>query len=788
MSLTFDFGQGSFKNWLIAETAFTVQNIPKIESIFAQGNGRFGIRAATEETYVEERRGMFVSGTFNRPQGEHEVPELPNAADLTGLAIYVNNCRFSLDTGRVIAYRRWLNLKEGELHRKIEWRSPEGDVIRLRIRRFVSLHDHHLFASQITIEPLRNGINITIRSGINGRVTNSGVQHFVGGEMRFFDRKIGLLHQATSESEIEFAHTVATNFFLNEQEVFPERELHIGRRDLSIIYRLDLPANQLLTIEKQANVFTSRDKDLGEPASIVDLKQIAKAHMETGSKRRYAVHFAAHRTAWHKFWQRHDIQIDSTNPFDQLAVRFALYHLRIMSPVHDDRMGIGAKGLTGEDYKGHSFWDTEIYILPFWMLTHPPIARSLLTYRYHLLPGAQAKARKHGYQGAMFPWESAWITDGEVTPEWGNVDHHTGEREKIWTGFLQQHISADIAYAVWQYFLATGDQDFMDAYGYEIIFSTADFWQSRLERQASKQQFHINNVIGPDEYKEHVHNNAFTNTMAGWNMQLALNLFSKLAQENPRLLAQLSKKQDLATICRSIRQKLPYFYVPGPNQQGLIPQDDTYLSLPELPDLQKFKNADSVLTIFKTYSMPELSQYQVSKQADLILLFLLFPSRYIPDLQQKNFDYYESRTLHDSSLSYAMHSLLAVRLGHQRLAYELWQKASQVDLSQNMGTSKGGIHAAAMGGIWQVVVAGFGGLQIQGDSLAISPDLPHAWQRLAYEFTYQGHHFKAIIDRGKLHVECLEMADGPQQITINGQSVELSIGPLPLLHDNQQAT
>ena len=489
MNLNFDAGSGQLQNWLVAETRFHVDHLPKIESIFAQGNGRFGFRAATEESYPEECRNLFVAGTFNCPQGEHEVPELPNVADIIDLPLFINGVRFSLDKGEIVEYERSLNLQNGELSRTIVWKSPTGDVVRLLFRRFVSLDDLQLYAAQVQIEPLSGDVVVTIQGGVNGRITNSGVQHFVAGEMRFFDKRIGLLHQTTSQSGIEFVQSFAINHYLHGERVQPASEMKIGRRDMQLTSQIQVPQNSSLTIEKFANIFTSRDKGQSEAVNVQSLKDQSKEHVANAAEQRYADLFAKHQAVWADFWQQQDVNIESNNPFDQLAIRFALYHLKIMTPGHDDRTGIGAKGYTGEGYKGHSFWDTEIYMLPVWIYTQPDIARSLLTYRFGLLPAARKKAHDNGYIGAMYPWETAWVTDGEVTPEWGNVDHISGKREKIWTGFIQQHISADIAYAVWQYFEITGDHDFMERCGYQIILETADFWQSRLEWDEDNQHY-----------------------------------------------------------------------------------------------------------------------------------------------------------------------------------------------------------------------------------------------------------------------------------------------------------
>ena len=239
-------------------------------------------------------------------------------------------------------------------------------------------------------------------------------------------------------------------------------------------------------------------------------------------------------------------------------IRFAQYHMQLMTPAHDRRMNIGAKGLSGEGYKGHTFWDTEIFLLPYFIFTMPEVARSLEEYRYLSLPGAHAKAAQGGFKGAQFPWESAWLDDGEVTPEFLGTDILTGLPTKVWSGLIEIHITADVAFGVWQYYICTGDQEFMDRYGYEIILDCAKFWLSRLET-GEDGLLHMNDVVGPDEFKEHVNDNAFTNYMARWNIGKAIEDREYLKAEKPALYAALNEKLGLRMVGGKLRidPKLP---------------------------------------------------------------------------------------------------------------------------------------------------------------------------------------------------------------------------------------
>ncbi|REJ26465.1 MAG: family 65 glycosyl hydrolase [Caldibacillus debilis] len=753
--LAYNHGKGSLENWLITETEFSPDALGKCESIMYLGNGYMGLRSATEEPYLHEVRNLFVNGTFNRFGGD-EVTELPNLADVTRIDLRIDGERFSLEFGETKHYLRQLNLKTAELTRSFDWISPKGKTFRFRFRRFVSLDRLHLIGMKMEITSLDSPAEITFHSGINGRMTNSGTQHFHEGEKRIFDKRYLQLLQRTTESNIDVVINAAHRVTVNGEEI-RDPVMAIDRRMVGLTFRLQLSPGDKLVMEKLATVYTSRDKEFDKPDyQLAKLREVSLQDLKDCVKKGYDALFQSHCRAWEeKVWNKYNLNVDSEDGFDVLALRFALYHLTVMTPAHDERMGIGAKGLSGEGYKGHSFWDTEIFILPFFIFSNPEVARSLLNYRYLGLAGARKKARENGYEGAMYPWEAAWPEDGEVTPVWGAVDIVTGEQTKIWSGFIEQHISADIAFAVYQYYTVTGDREFMERYGYEMVFETAKFWASRLEWNEEKREYHINDVIGPDEYKEHVNNNAFTNYMAHFNIQLAITYYEKLEKENPRRLAELEERLALRKAYEKWKSVIGRIYLPQPREDLVIPQDDTYLSLKTI-DLTKYKQSKKVGTLFQDYNLEQVNKMQVSKQADvLILLYLLeqWEKKFSQDVLKANFRYYEPKTLHDSSLSLSTHAILANDIGEYELAYSLFRRAAEIDLGPFPHSSDHGIHAASIGGIWQAAVAGFAGLRLSGGKLRISPRLPKHWRRMEFSIYWKGQPVTVSIDHSALIVK-----------------------------------
>lgn len=758
--LDYSEGKGELENWLISETRFSPDELGKCEAIMYLGNGYMGLRSAMEEPYLQEKRNLFVSGTFNRSQ-ENEVTELPNLADVIRLDIRVDGERFSLEFGETSGYLRQLNLKTAELCRSFIWTSPQGKILRFHFRRFVSLENLHLIAMNMEVESLSDSVHFAFDSGINAQMTNSGSQHFLEDERRVFEKRFLQLIQKTSESDIDIIHNTTHQFKLNGQPVNLDPDMNMERRKVWLSYSTVLQKNDILTLEKLATVHTSRDKENEHDGyELEKLRKNSLNELKQHAAIGYDELFVLHQQAWkEKVWDLYGFELDSEKGFDELAIRFSLYHLTIMAPAHDDRMGIAAKALSGEGYKGHAFWDTEIFILPFFIFSNSSVARSLLLYRYHGLAGARQKAEVHGYAGAMYPWEMAWPTDGETTPEWGDIDIVTGNQSKIWSGLIEQHISADIAFAVYQYFQVTNDQAFMEDFGCEMVFETANFWASRFEWNEQKERYEITDVIGPDEYKEHVSNNAFTNYMAYFNLKLAIDYYRILSEINPRLLERLSKRLGLNQAVRQWQSKSGKLYLPDPRLEDLvIPQDDTYFGLKEI-DLAKYKNQTKVRTIYRDYNSEQINGIQVTKQADvLILLYLLDQSflhedeRFSMEVKRANFDFYEPRTLHDSSLSLATHAVLANDLGYTDLAYSLFRQCTEIDLGPKMDTSTEGIHAAAIGGIWKTAAFGFAGIRLAAEKLTINPKLPESWHRIKFTIIWQGQPLHLSITKDSLSV------------------------------------
>ncbi len=474
----------------------------------------------------------------------------------------------------------------------------------------------------------------------------------------------------------------------------------------------------------------------------------------------------AHEAAWTRRWHDSDIAVTG-DPDAQHALRFAICHLNSAANPGDERVSIGARALTGNDYRGHVFWDTEIFLLPFYILTWPEAARALLMYRFHTLDGARGKAARMGWRGALYAWESA-DTGAETTPE--QVIGPDNRVVDVLCGRQEQHISADVAYAVWQYWQATGDADFLCAAGAEIILETARFWASRAVLEADGRR-HIRGVIGPDEYHETIDDNAYTNVMAAWNIRRALDVAALLHERWPACWAGLASRLRLDDAeLRQWREAAAAIVTGFDPETGLYEQFAGYFGL-EKVDLADY--AGRTLPLDIVIGRERTARSQVVKQADVVALLALLPGEIPPAAEVANFRLYEPRCGHGSSLSPAMHGLVAARLGDVEMALRYFRQTAAIDLGDRDGATDGGVHIAAQGGIWMLTTLGFAGLALRDDGLSIDPRLPAGWRSLDVRVQWRGRQLGIRIDADRRRVEATLETGEPMTLVIGGKRHEI---------------
>ncbi|MEH1836366.1 MAG: beta-phosphoglucomutase [Nostoc sp.] len=743
-----------YTDWILIETQFDPEQLQSKETVFTIGNGYLGTRGSFEEGYPHGLPATFIHGVYD------DVPvvytELVNCPDWLPLVVIVNGDRFRLDQGEILRYDRQLDLRNGLLIRALRWRSPSGNTIDISFERFASLADPHVLALRCNITPVDFDGLIEVQASINGYPENQGFNHWEGLDQGKTDHGIWL-QRRTRNSRIELC--MAAKVTISGAEAFLQVSTAPGYPTLSTSYQVK--AQQTVTVEKIVTVFSSREIETPVPAAQEKLAQLAD----------YATLLKAHEQAWDEVWEQSDILIegDSTATF---AVRYNLFQLLIAAPRHDEKVSIPAKTLSGFGYRGHIFWDTEIFMQPLFLFTQPAIARNLLSYRWHTLNGARRKAAHYGYKGAMFAWESA-DTGDEVTPRWAIGSDFYGEDVRIWCRDREIHINADIPYAIWNYWQATGDDEWMQRCGAEIILDAAIFWGSRVEFNSEGERYEIQGVIGTDEYHEFVHNNAFTNRMAQWHLEKAIAVYDWLVDNFLERATELEQKLKLTqqerTHWQEIIDKILFLYDPSTE---LIEQIEGFFQLEDV-NLAEYEPRDRSMQAI--LGMDKTNKSQVLKQPDvLMLLYLMRESADFPYNEkalQTNWDYYAPRTdiTYGSSLGPAVQAILASDLGKSTEAYEQFMQALMVDLEDNRGNTSDGIHGANAGGIWQAVIFGFGGIQLTENGPVANPHLPPGWTRLKFKLHW----------RGKWHDFDLHRGQVAQDTISQLKSFQLSLSPNP---------
>ncbi|MGE5378883.1 MAG: glycoside hydrolase family 65 protein, partial [Bacteroidota bacterium] len=579
---------------------------------------------------------------------------------------------------------------------------------------------------RVTVTPGNYSGRVEIRAGLNGETDTLGFKHWewLGQGLRSAEAWIRC---QTRHTRIELAMAVSLSMRVAGRGSRVSGWNVHNHPTLVVSSKVKQGESAIAT--KWITQYTSRDVKNPVRMARNTLKRIARQEWEPV--------WEDHRRAWESEWEHSDVIIEGDEDA-QLAIRFNIFQLLIAAPRHDEHVNLGAKTLSGYGYRGHTFWDTEVFMLPFFIHVRPEIARLLLSYRWHLLEGAKAKAAGNNFAGAQYPWESAG-TGEEVTPTWVLDPWDKTKLIRIWTGDIEIHISADVAFGIWKYWKATGDIAFLLERGAEIILETARFWGSRAEWKEEKQRYDINDIIGPDEYHDHVDNNVYTNALARWNLQAALTLKAWLEADYPAEWKKINRKIHLKSAeLEHWQHVIDHLYLPFDPETRLVEQFEGYFQRRDvdLPALEPRTKSIQML-----FGIEGANETQVLKQPDVLMLIYLLPDLYDMETVRANYEYYTARTDHTfgSSLGPSIMAIMACRVGDPAAAYEHFMRAARADLFDVRDNAGDGIHGASAGGLWQAVVFGFAGLEQTEEGWRTNPHLPDKWKRLAF----------TIVDHGK---------------------------------------
>ena len=706
--------------WVLSHDGYSVLSESAVKSRLALGNGFLGMRAArsisrgpTWVTWLGYIRWAswprcYVAGLFDIPNTEPPVPALVPVADWSRVRILLDGEPLLAREGEVLLGSRKLDMRRGLLVSTWTHRTPAGVTIKGRELRLLSLADRAAGLQLVQLSLDRGGVDV--------RLEASFALAGLGMEPVRLEQDLGAWRTEGTRKAV--AMTGAAALRLGGDLLAPDRPF-----PLRWAWRWRSVAEQVVEFDRLIAVARSDAPD-------DDAAPLAGAALARSRAVGWRAVLTAHETAWDERWTASDILIEGDEE-SQRAVRFAVYHLTSAANPECDRVSIGARALTGDAYLGHVFWDTEIYLLPFYTAVWPAAAKALLMYRFHTLPGARAKAAHFGFKGALYAWESA-DTGMETTPE--RVVVSDGTVVEVLTGQMEHHISADVAYAVWQYWRATGDADFLLRAGAEILLDTARFWASRAVREADGKR-HIRHVIGPDEYHEDVDDNAFTNMMARWNIARALDTMELLRAHWPDEAAALRKKLTLSDEELADWQDAVSRIVTGHDSAtGIYEQFAGFHAL-EMIDLINY--AERTLPIDLVIGRERTQRSQIVKQADVVALIALLPEEFPGSMAEANFRHYEPRCAHGSSLSAGMHARVAASVGNSEMALRYLQETAATDLDLDPN-SAGGVRIAGLGALWQAVMLGFAGIDLMGDALGIHPRLPPQWRSMTFRVCWRG--------------------------------------------------
>ena len=710
-------------------------------NLYQIANGYMGYRGTLDEFGPEQGVGITLAGLFDQVGPAWREPvNAPNGA-FTRLAL--DGVGLSALGRRVRRHRQTLHFADARFEREtaFTWR---GKTLTVRSQRFLSAARPNLGLVRLTVTCDRRA-RITIRTGIDGNIWDLNGPHLPHLRMERRDDVL-LAHGRTHElhKQVVVAEAIAHGLAAETHEVQDGRNLRV------ITFQAE--AGRAYTLVKYFAVFTDNDR--------VD-RPLAQAAVEAVRQARalgYEQCLAHHDEKWAEKWERCDVQIDGDDEA-QHALRYSIFQLLMVAPLPGSANSIPARALSGQVYKGAVFWDTEMFMLPFFLHTFPEGAVELLRYRIRTLDGARRKAKTEvpGYRGAFYAWESQ-DTGDEACTYYNVGDPFTGRALRTYFRDKQVHISGDVAIAMWRYFKLTGDDSLLREGGAEVILECARFYFSYLYFKADKGCYEVLDVTGPDEYHERVNNNAFTNAVVKETFLIAGAVMAHLRKRHPGILRALVRKLRIGRELRAFAAAAKRLYVPEPAvDTNLIEQFDGYFQLQDSSVAEvrsRMVHPNEYLGAAQGLAVPT----QVIKQADVVMMLNLFRTRFPAAVKRANWEYYEPRTEHGSSLSACAYAMVAAEFGELENAYRYFLQTAKIDLEAKykmyVGTIfMGGSHPAANGGAWMTAVLGFGGVQADGERLVINPRLRAKWRRLRFMLVYRGDRFRIAIEADAVTIE-----------------------------------
>lgn len=736
--------------WKVVEEGFDAERNRVSESIFSLGNEYMGVRGYPEEGYSGDMLlGSYFNGLFEEsPVTAHykgiikSLRFMVNAVDWLHTRITLDGKTLDLAKSKFSGFRREVDFRTGVYTREFVWHSAGGKDLKLTFERLVSMKVSHLGAQRITLEPLNFSGTVSVRTGLDLAVLHEDQgRHYwqVQKQGEGAGKIAGLLGETANTGNRLFSafHVEATEMVDSK---LVKTESYIGRELV-----LALEQGKPTQIDKLVVNVAEKDHSKSTDDLWQQGMELAATYVHGG----YDTVAADQRSYWDQVWADSDIAIEG-DPENQQGIRFCIFQL--YQTYHGDNPGfnIGAKGLTGEAYRGLAFWDTESYCLPFYIFNNPKAARSLLEFRYKSLPEALKRAKELDCEGAFYP--IATIDGTESCDLWQHSN-------------LQLHVGTAVAYGLRHYARITGDTAFLYEKGAEMLIQISRFYATRGQWGSQTGLYGYYGVMGPDEFQLMVNNNCYINLMAKKLFEYTLEVLSAMQTEAAEAYRELEARLELTTEEQEDwRNKARHMKIPQDERTGVYEEHDGFFDLPHL-DIHSIPVTE--FPLYSHWSYDRLYRYDMIKQPDVLMFMFLYSSEFTAQEKQANYDYYEPRCIHESSLSPSIHSILAAEIGRSDEAYRFFEFATRLDLDNYNRNTREGLHTTSIAAAWMNIVYGFGGMRSDGDQLMLNPSIPERWNSYRFPVTYRGTKLLVEVDQERVSIQA---SGGTVEIMLYGES------------------
>jgi len=736
--------------WKITESKFDAAKQEEAESIFSIGNGSFGQRANFEEKYSgESLQGSYVGGVYYPDKTrvgwwKNGYPEyfakVLNSCNWIGIRVEIDGQELDLATAQIKSFYRELDMFTGTLTRKFKCIVGENKEIEVISRRFISMDNEEIAAIEYNITPINFSGNVKFTPYLDGNVTNSDSNYDEFFWMRDTERvgsKKGVISARTKKTNFLVATAMRFSFWENKSllEIHPNvlsAELYVENQ-----FEHFLKQGQKYTLKKYVSVASTINHSEFNTV-VAAINQVTEAY-----KIGFDALYDAHTAAWKAIWDNADIQIEGDKSAQQ-AIRFNIFHLYQTYTGNNAKLNIGPKGFTGEKYGGATYWDTEAYCIPFYLKTAPQeVSRQLLKYRYNQLDKAIENAEKLGFKNGAALYPMVTMNGEECHNEWEIT-------------FEEIHRNGAIAFAIYNYVRHTGDWEYVRDFGRPVLNAIARFWAQRFNWSSDKQQFVMLGVTGPNEYENNINNNWYTNYIARWCLQFALEVDAKF----DALPSQLKSEEKEAW-----QHLIDHVYFPKMNDSNIFLQQDNFLdkellNATDIPENER--------PINQHWSWDRILRSVFIKQADVLQGIYLFEDHFSNEEIIDNFNFYEPKTVHESSLSPCIHSILAAKIGDKERAYKLYLRTSRLDLDDYNHEVAEGLHITSMAGTWMSIVEGMAGIRVQENGLSMNPIIPSEWKSYSFNIFFQNQPLRIAVSNSEVTI--LNNGSNTLELNLYGES------------------